>query len=276
MEGNKYTTNILIILIGLASIILGVMLANLAFQISGRKNASPEVDEYSANEVNNSKTIADEMESRKNTDKYETCILISTDKNLILNNKETLEERGYPVKIKKSQRANKLIFSLIIDKQLLKEDAILLGEEIKANFPDITSYWVEKISDSEFLSDHSAEDLPEESVPTEQLPEIFQEKTDTTESSFDEPDQVSKDDIDNVYEVQLLANTDLDKVEAVKMLLESEGYRLKIIDFEKDGVIYYRLRLAEAFTLDKAKITGEELKEKYKFIQNYWIDKKVK
>jgi len=145
MEGNKYTTNILIILIGLASIILGVMLANLAFQISGRKNASPEVDEYSANEVNNSKTIADEMESRKNTDKYETCILISTDKNLILNNKETLEERGYPVKIKESQRANKLIFSLIIDKQLLKEDAILLGEEIKANFPDITSYWVEKI-----------------------------------------------------------------------------------------------------------------------------------
>ncbi|KQC11134.1 MAG: hypothetical protein APR54_11250 [Candidatus Cloacimonas sp. SDB] len=276
MEGNKYTTNILIILIGLASIILGVMLANLAFQISGRKNASPEVDEYSANEVNNSKTIADEMESRTNTDKYETCVLISTDENLIINSKETLEERGYPVKIKESQRANKLIFSLFIDKQLLKEDAILLGEEIKANFPDITSYWVEKISDSEFLSDHSAEDLSEESVTTEELPEIFEEKTDTTEPSLDETSQITKNDIDSVYEVQLLANTDLDKVEAVKMLLESEGYRLKIIDFEKDGVIYYRLRLAEAFTLDKAKITGEELKEKFNFIQNYWIDKKVK
>jgi len=63
-----------------------------------------------------------------------------------MNNKDVLENNGYLVRIKESKRANKLIFSLIIDKQFSKEEAILIGEEVKERFPLITTYWVEKIS----------------------------------------------------------------------------------------------------------------------------------
>jgi len=268
MDRTKITTFILILLIGVSSIILGIMFANIKHYFTGDNVSTMEMDrEDDPVSEENVVVIPDIPEL------FETCILISIDKNSILNNKDALENNGYSVRIKESKRANKLIYSLIIDKQSSKEDAILIGEEIKEKFPSISTYWVEKISETEEYIDDLITEVSTGIEPEEEIVELSgSDREEIPEEIREIPVERSSG---TKYEVQILANTDIDKVEAVKMLLETEGYKLKIIEYPSKGEIYYRLRLAEAFTLDEGKRVGEELKRNFKFISNYWLDKKI-
>jgi len=265
MDKIKIKTVILIVVVGISSIILGIIFANITHFISGKsKNV---IQETSLDPEAPKDTILTENQLKEpaaGPDLYETCILISTDRNIIMNNKDVLENNGYLVRIKESKRANKLIFSLIIDKQFSKEDAILIGEEVKERFPLITTYWVEKISGIEA----APEELFTENIKDNDRSENFDE--------IEAPGEIEEEKAAvEKYEVQILANTDMDRVEAVKMLLETEGYKLKILEFKNNGITYYRLRLAGEFSLDEGKRIGEELMQKFKFLDKYWLDKKL-
>jgi len=167
----------------------------------------------------------------------------------VLNCKEKLEYNGYELRINESQRANKLIFSLIVNKEFNKGDAILTGEEIKEKFPEITSYWVELVPGSK----------PGEKQQREYL----------SYNNVTEPDN------GELYEVQILSSNEIERINAVKMLLELDDYKTKVINFDNNGVPYYRLRLADTYTMSEGKRMGEELKLKFKFITSYWLDKAV-
>ncbi|MFC1887573.1 hypothetical protein ACFLYK_02060 [Candidatus Cloacimonadota bacterium] len=266
MDSNKYTRNVIILMIGIASIILGMLFANLAHQITEKnKHNTPENIE----EVSQTEEVEENRVETSEPELYETCVLISTDKDIVLNNSYLLEQHGYPVKIAESQRANKLIFSLIVDKQIPKEDAILLGEEIKAKFQDIRSYWIEEVMD-----ETENEQEIDGYVETETFP-TGSEGTEPIVKDTEYETPLPKDEGVR-YEIQLMANTDLDKINTTKQFLEEEGYRLKIIDFEKDGITYHRLRLANAYSLEDANTIGEELKQNFKFVNSYWLDKIIK
>lgn len=266
MFDNKYTRNILILLIGIAFVILAIIIANFVYQILSSKTADETLPE--AETVDTLTIETEEITDTKKEELYETCVLISTDKNIILNNRETLSLNGYPVKVKESKRANKLIFSLIIDKQLPREDAILMGEELKDKFVEIRSYWIEKVTP---VTDKES---PDTVTSIEQTPTI-------NDSGFSDPDTQRGDKIPIApeytegirYEVQIMANTDLGKITATKEFLESEGYKVKIVEFVKNGLTYYRLRLDADYGKVEAELIGSELKDNYQFINSYWLDK---
>jgi hypothetical protein len=265
MVDNKYTRNILIIVVGLAIVILAIVIANITYRLVARRSI---VEEPIMSETSDPTEIqTEELSAPAEADLYETCVLISTDKNIVLNNRELLSLNGYPVKIKESQRANKLIFSLIIDKQLSREDAILLGEEIKDKFSEINSYWIERVAEKAFA------DQSEILTPEDQSSVKATTGSDTTvDIGFKTP--LSQDKAKGIkYEVQIMANTDLEKITATKQFLESEGYKIKIVEFVKNGLTYYRLRLAENYSQSEAELIGSELKQNYKFINSYWLDK---
>jgi hypothetical protein len=268
MDRNKYTRNILIALIGIASIILGVMFANLTYQFT-KRNSETQVEKNDTEDIAIEETAITESAE---PELYETCVLISTDKDIILNNSDLLEKNGYPVKINETQRANKLIFSLIIDKQLPKEDAILLGEEIKEKFQVIRSYWVEEVSDK--MDNHQESAIESVTKDIESEPDET-ESTQPPQENLQTETSDKKDD-GTLYDIQIMANTDPEKINTTKQFLEAEGYRLKIVEFKKDGITYYRLRLAQSYNLKVANTLGEELKQNFKFINSYWLDKIVK
>ncbi len=261
MEDNKYTRNILILLIGVASIVLALMFANITYQLSNKRAEAKKSDSLSV-EAGAGQLAADSTTASA-AELYETCVMISTDKNIVLNNKELMSLNGFPVKIKESKRANKLIYSLIIDKQLTREDAILLGEEIKDKYDEIHSYWIEKISDGK------SEEISEEFLAEETTePEISKDVEEKPLTPPVRPDVIR-------YEIQIMANTELEKIETTKQFLESEGYKLKVIEFNKDGTTYYRLRLVDPYSKAEADLVGSKLKKNYKFINSYWLDKIV-
>jgi len=267
MNRNNFTIIILIALIGVASIILGIMFATVTHSLSKEKGVV-------STSISGTDSLSQQDEiARIDTPKvealYETYVLISTEREQVLNCKEKLEYNGYELRINESQRANKLIFSLIVNKEFNKGDAILTGEEIKEKFPEITSYWVELVPGSKpetILAENGSEDQ----IETD--PDEIGEKQQREYLSYN---NVTEPDNGELYEVQILSSNEIERINAVKMLLELDDYKTKVINFDNNGVPYYRLRLADTYTMSEGKRMGEELKLKFKFITSYWLDKAV-
>ena len=266
MVDNKYTRNILIALVGIAIVILAIIVANITYRLLTRRTV---IEETVSPQISDSTELhTEDLPDSSKAELYETCVLISTDKNIVLNNRELLSLNGYSVKIKESQRANKLIFSLFIDKQLSREDAILLGEEIKDKYREISSYWIEKVAEEPFT------EQPGTSSSDEQATSLQATNGSDSTAVIAEKFQLLTEEKDGIkYEVQIMANTDLEKITATQQFLESEGYKIKIVEFIKNGLTYYRLRLVDSYNKSEAELIGSELKQNYKFINSYWLER---
>lgn len=75
------------------------------------------------------------------------------------------------------------------------------------------------------------------------------------------------------YAVQIISLTDYDKILKIKRTLSEYGYETELSTIDKNGKTFYRLRLKEKYTKEAAKEAGEEIKNRFKFITGYWIQK---
>ena len=259
---NKYSMVILIIVIGLLVIVLGIMfgkithkfsIKNLEQQYKTDSNLTVEMEEEKYKITSDSvKTIPLEVSKREGL--YKVQLLLSIDYEVILDHKLVLDEYGYDTRIDESKRGDKTIYYLYLEGEYPESRAEVLGDEIKEKFPTLGNYWLEKV------------EIEEELV---QLDEV------EMEIEVTEPEKRIKETgkIGIEYELQLLANTDLSKVEERKQILEELGYKAKITTTEKDGITFYRLRLEATFSLEEGKVIGEALKEQFDFIEGYWLDR---
>ena len=76
-----------------------------------------------------------------------------------------------------------------------------------------------------------------------------------------------------LYELQVLADTDSSYIHVQKNKLAVAGYNTKITIFHKGDETFYRLRLEELYTHHEAVELGEKLKEQFSSIREYWIHK---
>ena len=128
----------------------------------------------------------------------------------------------------------------------------------------------------------------EEPVETEELEiasqteieEITEEPEVIVTNEIEVVTQESKEDIqpeitikEELYELQILADTDSSYIHIQKNKLAKAGYNTKITIFHKDDETFYRLRLEELYTHPEAVELGEKLKEQFSSIREYWIHK---
>jgi cell division septation protein DedD len=76
---------------------------------------------------------------------YEVQLLSLRDHSRILRLQEVLKNHGYETKILETYKDGQLLYRLRLKERYTKETATELGEEIKAKFSEITSYWVQKV-----------------------------------------------------------------------------------------------------------------------------------
>ncbi len=76
-----------------------------------------------------------------------------------------------------------------------------------------------------------------------------------------------------VYKVQVLSLTDRYAVELQKEMMAKKGVKTEISEFNKDGVIYYRLRLEGKYSRQEADELGARLKNDFWGITDCWIVK---
>ena len=130
--------------------------------------------------------------------------------------------------------------------------------------------------------------ITEEPVETEE-PEVV--TTIEIEETTEEPEVVATNEIEVVtqeskeemqpeitikeelYELQVLADTDSSYIHIQKNKLAKAGYNTKITIFHKGGETFYRLRLEELYTHPEAVELGDKLKEQFSSIREYWIHK---
>ena len=78
---------------------------------------------------------------------------------------------------------------------------------------------------------------------------------------------------ENFYEIQLMASTNLTKLENEQKKLKEFGYQTSISNTIQQGKKFYRLRLQDHFNYADAKVLGELLQEEFETIQDVWIQK---
>jgi cell division septation protein DedD len=76
---------------------------------------------------------------------YEVQLLSLKDHSRVLLQQEILKNHGYETKILETYKDGQLLYRLRLKERYTKEEATVLGEEIKAKFSAITSYWVQKV-----------------------------------------------------------------------------------------------------------------------------------
>jgi len=75
------------------------------------------------------------------------------------------------------------------------------------------------------------------------------------------------------YRVQLISLTNYDKILSIKQKLKNGGYATTLSTTEKNGKTFYRLRLASLYTKNDANKIGNKIKNNFKFITGFWIQK---
>ena len=120
---------------------------------------------------------------------------------------------------------------------------------------------------------------PEIASQTE-IEEVTEEPEVVVTNEIEVVTQESKEEIqpeinikEELYELQVLADTDFSYIHVQKNKLAQAGYNTKITTFHKDDEIFYRLRLEELYSHPEAVELGEKLKEQFSSIREYWIHK---
>lgn len=261
------TIYLLVVMIGIGSIILGILFGRLTHYFSNQRVAAEYTEEITREipaygyvepiaEAVPVDSLLEEVE-----DEFRVCLLISEDYGRIKEKKDELASYGYEGDIGETRKVSRTIYSLYLSGTFSREDATVLGEEVKEVVPGIISYWLETESSA----------TPEELavVPVDSTYEAADMLLieDSTKEMIPEEESSEK------YELQILANTDSLKVYEKKKELEAGGYPSKITTITRDGITYYRLRLQGTFSLEKGKQTGEALKQQFEFIRDYWLEK---
>ncbi len=76
----------------------------------------------------------------------------------------------------------------------------------------------------------------------------------------------------NMFILQLFSSKNYSRIEHQKQKLEKAGYNMIVTKTMKDNKILYRLRLEGLYGKNEALAIGEEIKQKFPSIQNYWLD----
>lgn len=129
------------------------------------------------------------------------------------------------------------------------EDSVLAGKDADVNEITVTE------------KDDGSVELAEKE-PTQSMKETLKEE-------IVEP-------IDNgpkIYKLQVLSVQELDLAQIQQEMMIKDGYKTEITEFEKNGDIYYRLRLSEKFSKLGAETLGKKLKKQYWGINSYWVVK---
>lgn len=121
-------------------------------------------------------------------------------------------------------------------------------------------------------------EAPQETVTQEEPAEVTQIENSyerpTAESSEKEVEEkVDLDEGPAIYSVQLVSLPDLSRVQLQQEIMEKDGVETVISQFEKDGIPYFRLRLAGKYTKARAEMLGDQMKEKFWSITDYWVFK---
>ncbi|NQV19326.1 MAG: hypothetical protein HQ534_12390 [Armatimonadetes bacterium] len=158
------------------------------------------------------------------------------------------------------------IFFLMVSILLLTNCAKVKEVEVESPEPIITEEPVET-EKSEITSQTEIEEITEEPevVVTNEIEVVTQESKEEIQ-----PEITIKEEL---YELQVLADTDSSYIHVQKNKLAQAGYNTKITIFHKDEETFYRLRLEELYTHPEAIELGEKLKEQFSSIREYWIHK---
>jgi len=120
-------------------------------------------------------------------------------------------------------------------------------------------------------SDYSKiETIPQDSTIIDSLNEIQNEERSIIEKSEQEIKQL---DTLKRYEVQLFSLKNHNRILKEQLSLEKAGYKTKISKIEAKGIAFYRLRLANRYNKIEAIRVGEEIKNNFESVENYWIQK---
>ena len=92
-------------------------------------------------------------------------------------------------------------------------------------------------------------------------PVIKEETTDLSLPVFEE-----------LFSLQIMASSKYDNIKHLQDKLKQENYETEISKLMRDGTILYRLRLTGLYNEDDAIGLGEELKEKFRAIEGYWLE----
>jgi len=195
---------------------------------------------------------------------YELQLLLSIDPNIIEINKELLKDNGYDVKVEVTEKANKTLYILKLSGTYSREQATHFGQEIGSKFPDLSGFWLKQIETVPEVGKKSQVEIRDSTFEDSSVIEV--QKIESEEI----PSLVNPD---FYFELQVMADQDIKKVNRVKNLLEKEGYKTKIIEAVVNNITYHRLRLDGKFSLQQGKEMGEKLKKELYFVHDYWLDK---
>lgn len=76
----------------------------------------------------------------------------------------------------------------------------------------------------------------------------------------------------DMFILQLFASKNYSRIEHQKQKLEKAGYNTIVTKTMKENEILYRLRLEGLYGKNEALAIGDEIKQKFPSIQNFWID----
>ncbi len=142
----------------------------------------------------------------------------------------------------------------------------------KKEVPDLNTENTQEVLTDTILT--SQENDFENQTEDENISEKEENQPKENKKQYQEPTESRKPrEIYGNYSVQIISLTNYDKILSIKRKLSDEGYETELSTINKDGKIFYRLRLKETYTKSYAKKMGEEVKNNFKFITGYWIQK---
>lgn len=177
----------------------------------------------------------------------EVQLLASSNYSRIEKIKIALERDGYKSKILTLTKGKNIIYRLRLRGLYSEAEGRRLGNEIVKKSPLISSFWLDEIKDGKSAGQIGST-ITQKPQATKQLP------TSTGD-----------------YEIQILANTKRNYVEDKKRILESAGFKAKIVTTTKNGKTFYRLRLADSYSRSKATQIGNRLKKDIGFVSDFWV-----
>jgi len=174
---------------------------------------------------------------------------------------DKLKQAQYETEISKLMRDGTIIYRLRLKGLYNEEDAINLGEDLKKKYAAIDGYWLEE------QKTRTAESTGSEDV-------IQPETGSQTKPGFEKEIKITKKKIEfgKECEVQLLASSNYARIEKIKIALEKDGYKSKILTLTKGKNIIYRLRLRGLYSEAEGKRLGNEIVKKSPHITSFWLD----
>ncbi len=142
----------------------------------------------------------------------------------------------------------------------------------KQKAPDLNTDNIEEtVTEDTLLSSDNSQNYQDENQT--ETTDYNQSEQKNIPKQSNEQKHAKKEQIYGDYAVQIISLTNYDKILKIKRDLADEGYETELTTFNKNGKIFYRLRLKEKYTKKYAEKMGKEVKNKFKFINSYWIQK---